>query len=161
MVTSWQTASKPKITLAASSLRRRSIRRRMVSPRSLRHVSDRLLRRASGTEFPVLHLPLRALARWHVGERHHGEPGLTPALEPAAQWVDALETVRRQTEGRQSARRLSGLLAVQDQLAAPRNQVVWMLKRLGREPVRSRDPINAVAESDFYMRGRIHEIKPS
>src|SRR4029453_11011429 len=75
---------------------------------------------ASLTEFPGVHVPLRALARRRVGQRRHGEPRPAPALEPTDQRMDALEAVRRQAEGRLCARRLSGLLAVEDQLAAPR-----------------------------------------
>src|SRR5437899_6808865 len=57
--------------------------------------------------------------------------------------MDILEAVGGQAKGRPGAGRLSGLLAVEDQLAASWDQVVWMPQRLGSEPVRSRDPVGS------------------
>src|SRR5262249_16002534 len=120
-------------------------------------LKEQLRELASLTEFPVVHLPLRALARRHVGQRRHGEPGLTPALQPTAQRMDALVAVRRQAEGGACARRLSGLFAVEDQLAAPRNQVVRMPKRLGGEPVRARDAVRSCLAVQYCSQIDDHE----
>src|SRR5262245_12724077 len=79
--------------------------------------------------------------------------------------MDTLEAVRRQTERRPRARGLSGLLAVTHQLAAPRDRVVWMSKRLGGEPVRSVDAIRSRLEIQHCPQIEDHEgiagVQPS
>src|SRR5439155_3056228 len=70
-----------------------------------------------------------------------------------------------QAKGRPGAGRLSGFLAVEDQLAASWDQVVWTPQRLGSEPVRPRDPVRSRLEvqrrSQVDDHERVTSLQPS
>src|SRR5206468_12572149 len=79
-------------------------------------------------------------------QRFDGESSTTPSLEPTAERMEVFVTTRAQQERHPSAGRLSGLRAVENDLATLRDQLMRLAQPLRRDPTRSRDSVRVRLE---------------
>src|SRR6266508_5172802 len=88
------------------------------------------------------------LAKGREGRRASGdlesfdrEPGPAPSIEPATHSMDLLVSMRVQAESHPRTRRLEGLRAIEDHPAGIRDDLTWLVERIGRDPARPWDAV--------------------